>query len=336
MAVPVHPRPRPLLRLLEPPPSWFLAAGRVAAAVVAAIAVGYGAIAASASSMPDSPLYPVKVWVEDVTIAVAPAEHRAELLLSQANRRLDESRALAGDGRIDKAERLVEDASRSVEAAKPFAPLAADPDRTSQAIESTNSKIREVDQSLERNKPVGEIRLGATQPAQAPPAAAPPIVKEVAPASTIAEPPAQQVDAMTLPVEPASVAPAQNAPALPGSASSSGSGPASINSGQLAAPIASGSAAVHLIESSDAAPATPTRGGVSAPQDAVTVITSQQPPPTTTPTRTATPGRTPIAGPPSASPGPAGAPSGGFTILPTDRHSAPAGANEADSPRSAR
>src|SRR5688572_22336825 len=82
MAVPIPPRRTGFLRLLdrahEPAPTWLQATGRIAASIVAAFSVGYGAVAASATTLPDNPLYPLKIWVEDITIAVTPQDQRPD------------------------------------------------------------------------------------------------------------------------------------------------------------------------------------------------------------------------------------------------------------------
>lgn len=315
MAAPIQGKPRRSLWLTQTPPAWVVAAGRVAASLVAALTVGYGAVAASAASMPNSPLYPVKIVIEDIMIAVAPTEHRADLLLNQANRRLDESRVLADDGQMNRAERLVEDASQKIEGAKALAPIATDPGRTNQGIQIAVTRAALADESIERTKPAPSAVVVA-------PAAAPkPDPKPAVPA----ESPALNVDALQLPVEaPSLAAPAIDAATLPSGGTSSAPVPA-IGAGQFGAPAAP---AVQIIEQIEATLATPTRGGLSAPQE--TVIPLEQVVPAVTTTRTATPVRSPTPATPGSSTGTAGAPTSGVTVLPAG---GPSGPTPSDSPR---
>lgn len=68
------------------------------------VAVGMGAAVASADTLPDDPLYPVKVAAEGVRLALAGApEDRAEVELSIAEHRLREAERLAASGRTSDA-----------------------------------------------------------------------------------------------------------------------------------------------------------------------------------------------------------------------------------------
>ena len=70
---------------------------RVLAAVIAVAVIGFGTVAASADSLPHSPLYPVKRATERVQLFLTfNASGRAHLHLSFAERRLDETRRLMG------------------------------------------------------------------------------------------------------------------------------------------------------------------------------------------------------------------------------------------------
>jgi hypothetical protein len=74
----------------------------VAVTIVLAIALGGGAVAASAESLPGDPLYPVKLTVENVQLAAAPNDAaRAQLSLQQAGSRVDEIDRASRFGRAD-------------------------------------------------------------------------------------------------------------------------------------------------------------------------------------------------------------------------------------------
>ena len=71
-----------------------------AAALVACIATGFGALAASAASLPGDLLYPVKRLSEQVTVALTPASAQTRLHLGLAQRRLDEFYTLSARGDV--------------------------------------------------------------------------------------------------------------------------------------------------------------------------------------------------------------------------------------------
>ena len=78
--------------------------GRAAIAVLALVifltTTGYGVTQVAASSLPDSPLYPVKLATEDIQLALTPSlESRARLLLMFSERRLQEATLTASTGR---------------------------------------------------------------------------------------------------------------------------------------------------------------------------------------------------------------------------------------------
>ncbi len=83
--------------------------GRAAFALLAVLvfltATGYGVTQVAASSLPDSPLYPVKLATEEIELALAPSPAaRARLFLSFSERRLEEATKIATTGRgLDRA-----------------------------------------------------------------------------------------------------------------------------------------------------------------------------------------------------------------------------------------
>jgi hypothetical protein len=85
-------------------PLWRTLAWRLAAVLVALSLLGGGVALASEDSLPDQPLYGVKLATERLQVALAPAEEkRFEILLQQADRRLAETTAMALAGKFDRA-----------------------------------------------------------------------------------------------------------------------------------------------------------------------------------------------------------------------------------------
>lgn len=154
LATPQPRRRRAFLELLPSflpqRPNLVMAVGRMAAAVAAALVVSYGAIAASAASPPDSPLYTVKLLVDDVRVAVASTEEKARIYVEQASRRLEETDILIQSGRIESAERSAHDAARRIESARAVAEQVAPQPEVREAISSTVAQYRSVSESLER------------------------------------------------------------------------------------------------------------------------------------------------------------------------------------------
>src|SRR5437867_966663 len=124
-----------------------VASRRLAATAAAIFLLGYGTFAASAASLPDSPLYPVKLLVEDARVAVAPAGDRPLIYVEQATRRLEEADTLISDGRIDAAERSTSDAAKRIESARAAAQQSPAP-QVRDAIGSTVVQYRSVSESL--------------------------------------------------------------------------------------------------------------------------------------------------------------------------------------------
>jgi hypothetical protein len=335
MAVPVRSQRSRRLWVLDPAPTWFQAAARVAATIVAVATVGYGAVAASASTLPGSPLYPVKVLVEDITIAVAPEDQKPDLFVNQANRRLDEAEALARDRRIDEAERLAEDATRSLESAKVATAKSPDPIRVSQAIETTENR-------LERARPApAPPRVSVTRPVEifpvpvAPSAIEP--TEESIPTAEADEPAPTRVEALrSWPVPPHLAPAAASAPVISGGPPPA-SGANAINPGRVAAP-GSGLAPMVQIESTDASATapSPTRGAVSAPQGTVITVLDAAATPTRTPEASRTPTRTAVPQTTPSSGNSSSAPTNGFMVLPGSGTGTPSATSESDASRSPR
>src|SRR5437764_692324 len=126
---------------------WVAAFRRVAATAAAVFLLAYGTFAVSAASLPDSPFYPVKLLVEDARVAVAAPDDKPLLYVEQASRRIQETDALIGDGRIGAAERTAGDAAKRLESAQVAAQQAPAP-QVSDAIDSTLAQYRSVSESL--------------------------------------------------------------------------------------------------------------------------------------------------------------------------------------------
>jgi len=124
-----------------------LASRRLAATAAAVFLLAYGTYAASADSLPDNPLYHVKLLVEDARVAVAPADEKPLIYVEQATRRLEETDLLINDGRIGAAERAATDAARRIESARAAAQDAPAP-QVREAIGSATAQYRSVSESL--------------------------------------------------------------------------------------------------------------------------------------------------------------------------------------------
>jgi len=137
--------PRPFLDLR----SWTFVASRASAALLAVILLAYGTVVSSAASLPDSPLYPVKLLVEDVQFALAPSSDRPKLYSEQAVRRLDETKALIDDGRIPEAVQTANAAGQSIELARAAAEQSSSPQDAQAVIAATTDPYQSVLAALE-------------------------------------------------------------------------------------------------------------------------------------------------------------------------------------------
>ena len=316
--VPLAPRPHRLL----------LASRRLAATAAAIFLLAFGTFAASAASLPDSPLYPVRLLVEDARVAVAPVEEKPLIYVEQATRRLEETDALISDGRISAAERTVSDAAKRIESAQAAAQQAPAP-QVRDAIGSTLAQYRSVSESLVSRggslPPVTGAQAGTVARAPSAPSA-------IAPGDRAASPPSELLEAVAAPggaaefaviptprTTDAKLSATPSVAARVSAPSSSDFGRIdSTPGGRVTAPSASG---VVEIEG-DRVTTQPT--GAAAAQTSPTTgpRASATPTPTARPnvtaTRTPTATETSTAAPvPSATPG-LGAPNVGFTPIPID------------------
>jgi hypothetical protein len=92
-------RSRPFLSLQ---PQWLT----MVAVVLAILVVGSGTVVAANSSMPDQPLYPVKLATEKVQLAFTPSKiSKAELYAKLADRRVAEIVSMAGKNKPEQVQR---------------------------------------------------------------------------------------------------------------------------------------------------------------------------------------------------------------------------------------
>lgn len=86
---------------------WLPRWATVVTLVLGFLLIAGGTVTAAGYSMPDSPLYPLKVAAEDVQVQLTPSsEAKAELCIEQANRRVEEIVYMANKGDDNKVEAL--------------------------------------------------------------------------------------------------------------------------------------------------------------------------------------------------------------------------------------
>ncbi len=88
----------------RPAPLWRSLAWRLTAALVVLSLLGGGTVVAADESLPDQPLYAVKLAAERVQVALTPPEERRfDVLMNQSDRRLLEATAMAMAGKYERA-----------------------------------------------------------------------------------------------------------------------------------------------------------------------------------------------------------------------------------------
>ncbi len=277
--------------------SWVTLASRAVAAAGFVVFVGYGTIAASAASLPNSPFYSFKLFVEDVRVAVADANARPQILVEQADQRLAETQKLIEVGQLVQAENTVNAAEHKLETARATVAQSAHPQQVREAIDDATVRTASIAAAIRPPEMSQTDRIGGS----------------LAPF-----------------VVPQSAAPA---PALPVPDVS----PRVDSSGSLSVQAPSGASQVITVPSTDLAvgatalPTATSGAGTGAPTGIFTLVEtntgSPQPNsasvPSATPTRTpAAPAATatripPAATPTAGQPTGVGAPAGtGFTVIP--------------------
>ena len=79
------------------------------AVVIVLLMAGSGTVAAASNSLPDSPLYQVKLATESIQLAFTPSDlGKAELYARFTDRRVDEIIRMAAKGKVDQIEKITE------------------------------------------------------------------------------------------------------------------------------------------------------------------------------------------------------------------------------------
>lgn len=147
LAAPI-PNRRRVIPLRARPAEWAVVVARLAASALVAFGTAYGTVAVSAASLPNSPLYPVKLFVEDIRVAVAPIDQRPDLYVELAVRRVEETETLLQTGRIVEAERAVESANRQIAAARAAADQRSRVGPSNEVLASTSERVQKVTEAL--------------------------------------------------------------------------------------------------------------------------------------------------------------------------------------------
>ena len=99
-----EPQPAPAPAVPARRPLWRSLAWQLTAALVVVSLLGGGTVLAAGESLPDEPLYPVKLAAERVQVVLTPLEERRfDVLLNQSDRRLLEATAMAMAGKYERA-----------------------------------------------------------------------------------------------------------------------------------------------------------------------------------------------------------------------------------------
>lgn len=94
---------------------------RTAAVFIAAFALGTGVLKASADSLPDSPLYPLKLNIENVQMQLTSGnENKALLALQFAQERIQEAQQLASQGKQPLSDQGLQHAQNDIQQASVF------------------------------------------------------------------------------------------------------------------------------------------------------------------------------------------------------------------------
>jgi hypothetical protein len=331
--------PVPKRRALFPEPhfawrNWTFVASRAVAAMLAVVLFGYGTVASSAASLPNSPLYPVKLFVEDVQVAVSPPSERPKLRTEQAVQHDDQARKLADNGQLVEARQANNDAGKRLDDARVAANQVPDP-QVQAVIEKTSATHDAVtrvldDRQATPSNTVAQGPSGANAAATAPSTARPSVQGTTTSApSPTGTPIPQNIGA---PVATGGFTTIGAADASPTTSSSTGSAstveptaaaetatpvPVGAPSSASVVPIPTGRSATSTpaATSRPAASATPTTGSPTATATGVpqqigstgTPAPTSTPGPSATPSPTLTPSVTPTAG--------VSAPSLGFTPI---------------------
>lgn len=189
-------------------PTFGMQLSRMAAAVAVVVALGYTTVAASAAFLPDSPLYAVRLIIEDVIVAVAPTEQKPRLAVEQLESRLVAVDAMVQVGRIEDASRAMNAAAQRADYLEAAAVQAAHPQEVRAVVTSKVEQHRVTIDTFRQqggDTPAVLARPVASVPAPVPaalPQPAPAAPPQPAPASEPAETAADVSSTLTAPTAP--------------------------------------------------------------------------------------------------------------------------------------
>jgi len=301
--------------------------------VAVAAFLGFGTVRAAGDSLPDSPLYPVRVLAEDVQVGLASPEVKPQLYAAQASSRAEDAKSLQETGRSAEAERTASEAFRRVEDARAVAAQVPEMQRP-QVSAKVESQLVQVVATIEDISPrimhndVAQAVSSAPSPTRVPLTATPSEVAALAVAPT-PEPTATPLPEPThTPTGIPVVAPGNGtgfAPITAGGATQSATPVRNgTGAGSEPAPVAAPTTSFVAIGSQPETSSTPTARPSTIPSQTVApMLPSETPTPVRTQAAPATPTRTATATTPTQSSGPmsptptggVGAPTGGFTPL---------------------
>jgi hypothetical protein len=164
-------------------PRWVTA---VVAIVIVLLLAGSGTVAAANNSMPDEPLYQVKLATEAVRLRLTPsALGKAELYAKLADKRVDEIIKMADKGKVEQVERASERLNSQLIAmanlAVPQREEAVEVDVTTFGAEKPQTAVEEAPPVEEKEAPRAQLREVAPAPAPAPSVETPAPVIQVPP-----------------------------------------------------------------------------------------------------------------------------------------------------------
>ncbi len=120
------------------------------AALLAVALIGFGAVMASAESLPDQPLYPVKRGWEQVRLLIPNSpEGRAKLLFEFADRRLTEAIVVANQGREKLARELMNEYRADLSAAVEVIEASKDKPSVAQSVADMQAELQQQQTKLQ-------------------------------------------------------------------------------------------------------------------------------------------------------------------------------------------
>jgi hypothetical protein len=175
------------------------------ALIIGLLMVGGGTVTAANSSLPDEPLYRVKLATESIQMAFTPsALDKAELYARFADKRVEEIIKMADKGKVEQVEKTTERMNNELIAMANLAGPGAGPSESA-GVATLQAPAPATAEAAPKAQ-LREAPVPATAPSAAPaptPAPEPPQSVEEAPSLMQAPPPEEQAPVITIP--PASV-----------------------------------------------------------------------------------------------------------------------------------